>query len=65
VIRRIVAGVERLRAFPDSGRVVPELGRDEIREVIVRPYRVVYRRRAPVVEIITVFRGSQSLSPLR
>ena len=41
VVDRIVAAVERLQAFPDSGRVVPERNDPQIREVIVRPYRVV------------------------
>jgi toxin ParE1/3/4 len=59
VMRRIVAAVERLRTFPESGRVVPERDAPEIREVIVSPYRVVYRLGPEVVEIITVFRGSR------
>ncbi len=61
VVQRIVAVVERLEAFPESGRVVPELNSPEIREVIVKPYRVVYRRRAEAVEIATVFRSSRQL----
>jgi toxin ParE1/3/4 len=59
VVRRIVAAVERLRTFPESGRVVPERDAPEIREVIVSPYRVVYRVGPEVVEIITVIRGSR------
>jgi addiction module RelE/StbE family toxin len=59
VVRRIVAAVERLHTFPESGRVVPERDAPEIREVIVSPYRVVYRLGREVVEIITVFRGSR------
>jgi len=59
VVRRIVASVERLEAFPDSGRVVPERNDPQIREVIVRPYRVVYRRGAGEVEIATVFHASR------
>jgi addiction module RelE/StbE family toxin len=59
VVRRIVAAVERLHAFPESGRVVPERNVPEIREVIVAPYRVVYRLREGTVEIATVFRGSR------
>ena len=43
-LRRLVAAVGRLREFPESGRVVPERNTPEIREVIVQPYRVVYRR---------------------
>ena len=42
-VGRILASVERLRAFPQSGRVVPERGSAEIREVIVGPFRIVYR----------------------
>jgi toxin ParE1/3/4 len=59
VTQRVVAAVERLRMFPESGRIVPERQDPEIREVIVAPYRIVYRFRAGVVEIATVFRGSR------
>ena len=38
VVRRIVAAVERLHLFPESGRVVPERDVPEIREVIVRQF---------------------------
>ena len=61
VVQRIVAAVERLEAFPESGRVVPELNNPEIREVVVRPYRLVYRCRLDAVEIATVFRSSRQL----
>lgn len=50
VVRRIVASVDRLAAFPDSGRVVPE--------------RIVYRRLPEAVEIVTVFRASRLLPDL-
>ena len=58
-VRRIVAAVERLANFPESGRIVPERNQREIREVIVGRFRAVYRRRAETVEIVTVFRGSR------
>jgi addiction module RelE/StbE family toxin len=59
VVRRIVAAVERLHTFPESGRMVPERNAPDIREVIINPYRVVYRLGPDVVEIATVFRGSR------
>ena len=43
VVERLVAAVERLKDSPHSGRVVPELGDESIREVIVGNYRIVYR----------------------
>ncbi len=64
-VGRILASVERLRAFPQSGRVVPERGNSEIREVIVGPFRVVYRHRGGVVEIATVFRASRLFPDLQ
>ena len=57
--QRILAAVERLKAFPDSGRMVPERQSTEVREVIAGRFRIVYRREAHVVEIVTVFRGSR------
>ena len=47
-----------------SGRMVPERESPEIREVIVRPYRVVYRLRPGRVEIVTVFRSSRQIPDL-
>jgi len=64
VVRRIVAVVERLAVFPESGRIVPERNDPTIREVIVNPYHVVYRYRGETVEIVTVFRGSRSFPDL-
>ena len=63
-VRRIVAAVERLEQFPDSGRMVPERQSPELREVISGNFRIVYRRRASTVEIATVFRGSRDFSSL-
>ncbi len=40
IVGRLVAAVERLKTFPESGRVVPERNDPEIREVIVRDYRI-------------------------
>ena len=59
VVERIVAAVERLKDNPRSGRVVPELGDESIREVIHGNYRIVSRLRRDVVEIATVFHGAR------
>jgi len=59
VVERIIASVERLQEHPRSGRMVPELGDESIREVIRGNYRIVYRLRQDVVEIVTVFHGAR------
>lgn len=58
-VRRLVASVERLRQYPDSGRMVPERQSVELREVVSGKFRIVYRRRPDLVDIATVFRGSR------
>jgi plasmid stabilization system protein ParE len=59
VVERIVAAVGRLEDSPRSGRMVPELGDESVREVIHGNYRIVYRLRDDIVEIATVFHGAR------
>jgi toxin ParE1/3/4 len=59
LVERIIAAVARLEDSPRSGRVVPELGDESVREVIHGNYRIVYRLRHDVVEIATVFHGAR------
>ena len=60
----IFGAVARLESFPNSGRVVPELKRPNIREIIFGNYRVVYRVEPKRVSILTVRHGKQRL-PLK
>lgn len=43
--------------MPESGRIVPEFGRDDFREFIIRSYRLVYRIFSDRIEVLTVFEG--------
>lgn len=52
--------VERLSDFPESGRIVPEVGGRRIREVIFGAYRIIYSVRDQI-DILTVRRSSQLL----
>ena len=64
VVGRLYQAVGQLAQFPDSGRMVPEQTRSEIRELVRPPYRIVYRRRPDLVEILLVFRSSLPLPPV-
>ena len=59
VAERVFAAVERLDAYPLSGRMVPELSAVTVREVVEPPYRIVYRVRADVLEIIAVVHSAR------
>ena len=59
VVERLFDATQRLESFPFSGRVVPELGRDDVREIVLGEYRIVYRLKGETAELITVFRSSR------
>jgi toxin ParE1/3/4 len=59
--RLLRLSVSRLREFPFSGQVVPEIGKQHIREMIHGNYRIIYRVQNSLVEILTVFHGSRML----
>jgi toxin ParE1/3/4 len=62
VMKSIFESVERLELFPKSGRIVPEFGNPEIREVIHNPYRILYQEFENAVEILTVIHSRQLLT---
>ena len=59
VVSRLVAAPGRLLEFLELGRMVPEFGRPNLRELIVRPYRLVYRLQGDVIEVVTVFHAAR------
>lgn len=67
VASRLARACTQLRRHPASGRVVPELERPDVRELVRGSYRIVYRLvgapDAPdaVAEVLTVFRASRQV----
>lgn len=59
VVQRLVEAIDRLADFPKSGRLVPEVARPDLREIIVGSHRIVYRHRPEMVEIVTILHGSR------
>ena len=53
--------VHNLRYFPKIGRKVPELDDTNIRELIFKNYRVIYRILEDKIQIIRIFHGSRIL----
>ena len=61
IVRRLLHAVDRLQDFPQSGRSVPEYSSPEVREVVLRPYRIVYRIVSEQeIHILTVHHGARS-----
>lgn len=63
-IERIFEYVEHLADQPKMGRKVPEEPREDVRELLYRDYRIIYRLNPDLIEIAAVIRGCRSLDEL-
>jgi plasmid stabilization system protein ParE len=63
---KLISEINRLQEFPESGRIVPEYRNAVIREIIFRPYRIVYRVHpdSRVCEIARVWHSARGLPNL-
>ena len=61
LVTEILDRVETLTSNPDIGRIVPEFDVDNIRELIHKPFRVVYLRESKSIYVIRVWRSERIL----
>ncbi len=63
VVRRLVVRSRQLAMLPQSGRAVPEYEREDIRQILERPYRIIYAvlPNQDRVDILTVYHYRQLL----
>ncbi len=62
-VNQILNAVSQLKKFPTKGRLVPEVNRTYIREIILGSYRIIYRTDKKQITILTI-RYSKQLLPL-
>jgi len=62
----LISEMDRLQVFPELGRIVPEYRNDHIREIVFRPYRIVYRvnHENKVCEIARVWHSARGIPQL-
>ena len=63
-VQRIRSAAESLRDLPRLGRVVPELGHEITRELLVDNYRLIYEIRADTLYILRLVHGARDLAAL-
>ena len=61
VVRTIVNQTKMLVNFPRSGRKVPEFDNENIRELLVYSYRLIYQLREDEVVVAAVIHGKRIL----
>ena len=59
--QRVVQTIRSIPASPKQGRVVPEYGNASLRERIYQGYRIVYRLKSDIVEIVAICHGARRI----
>ena len=59
MVDKIIRRSEQIADQPYSGRKVPEYDADDIRELIEKPYRIIYRIKPNQIDVVAVIHGAQ------
>lgn len=62
-VKRIRQAVDSLKRFPESGGMLPEHERPDLRQVFVADYRIIYRLIGNEVHVLRVYHGARKLPP--
>jgi addiction module RelE/StbE family toxin len=59
----LIEATDKLEDHPRMGRMVPEANdRDDVRELIIQGYRIIYLLQTEQLQILTVIHGSRNLA---
>ena len=61
VLKKIVNQTRLLARFPRAGRKVPEFDDENVRELVVYSYRIIYRLKTDEALIVAVIHGKRIL----
>ncbi len=61
MVDRITRRSEQIAEQPFSGRKVPEYDAEDIRELIEKPYRIIYRIKQDQIDVVAVIHGATIL----
>lgn len=64
VAQQIISRANNLNKFPEIGRVVPEIGDVNVREIIIYSYRMIYEVVPNGVQILAIIHGKRDFSSL-
>ncbi|MBI3584104.1 MAG: type II toxin-antitoxin system RelE/ParE family toxin [Nitrospinae bacterium] len=62
VSQDIVDKSERLKYFPEIGRIVPEINEPNIRELFIYSYRLIYEVLPNGVQVLALIHGKQNFT---
>lgn len=60
-IDKLITSVEKIGLFPRCGRIVPEFGKENLREIFFHKYRIVYSIKNNEVMILAIVHGAMDI----
>ncbi|MCK5263616.1 MAG: type II toxin-antitoxin system RelE/ParE family toxin [Gammaproteobacteria bacterium] len=61
IVDRITARSQQLKEVPRSGRQVPEYNNKDVREILEKPYRIIYIIKPNQIDVLTIMHYRQVL----
>ena len=61
MVDKITRRSQQIADQPLSGRTVPEYEAEDIRELIEKPYRIIYRIKSDQIDVVAVIHGARLL----
>lgn len=59
MIKKISESLKKLPSFPQSGRMIPEIQDPTLREIVIGPYRIMYRLEKDKIVILRALHGKR------
>ena len=66
-LKKIKEKAKKLATFPEQGRIIPELSRQNIfkyRELIISPWRIMYKIEGNIVYVMAVIDGRRNIEDI-
>jgi plasmid stabilization system protein ParE len=63
-VEEVLLAGKSLNQFPERGRQVPEMNDDNIREIFVKKYRLIYKIKKNQIIILALIHGARDLAAL-
>lgn len=63
-VARLINRVEQIERHPRSGRKVPEIGSEDVRELIEGNYRIIFRINADHIGIVRIHHSARLLKDI-
>ncbi|MGD9156534.1 MAG: type II toxin-antitoxin system RelE/ParE family toxin [Bacillota bacterium] len=62
---KIFQAVEKLKFFPESGRIVPVVAIKNIREIILMNYRIIYKPEEDFIYILAIVHSARDFKNIK